>query len=42
MSYVVHVSFHDPRDGEVNPIATTNAFSHFQDELVGASTTAIE
>jgi hypothetical protein len=27
----VHVSFHDHRDDEVNPISTTAAFAHFQD-----------
>jgi hypothetical protein len=27
----VHVSFHDHGDGEVNPIASTAAFAHFQD-----------
>jgi hypothetical protein len=27
----VHVSFHDHRDAEVNPIASTEAFAHFQD-----------
>jgi hypothetical protein len=27
----VHVSFHDHTDGEVNPIASTAAFAHFQD-----------
>jgi hypothetical protein len=27
----VHVSFHDHGDDEVNPIASTAAFSHFQD-----------
>ena len=27
----VHVSFHDHRDDEVNPIASTVAFAHFQD-----------
>ena len=27
----VHVSFHDHRDDEVNPIATTPAFAHFQE-----------
>ncbi len=27
----VHVSFHDHGDDEVNPIATTAAFAHFQD-----------
>jgi hypothetical protein len=27
----VHVSFHDHRDDEVNPIASTPAFAHFQD-----------
>jgi len=27
----VHVSFHDHRDDEVNPIASTAAFDHFQD-----------
>ncbi len=27
----VHVSFHDHEDDEVNPIASTKAFAHFQD-----------
>ena len=27
----VHVSFHDHTDDEVNPIASTPAFAHFQD-----------
>ena len=27
----VHVSFHDHGDDEVNPIASTGAFAHFQD-----------
>jgi hypothetical protein len=27
----VHVSFHDHGDDEVNPIASTAAFAHFQD-----------
>ena len=27
----VHVSFHDHRDDEPNPIASTEAFAHFQD-----------
>ena len=27
----VHLSFHDHRDDEVNPIASTAAFAHFQD-----------
>lgn len=27
----VHVSFHNHRDDEVNPIASTSAFAHFQD-----------
>ncbi len=27
----VHVSFHDHDDDEVNPIASTAAFAHFQD-----------
>jgi len=27
----VHVSFHDHGDDEVNPIASTRAFAHFQD-----------
>jgi hypothetical protein len=28
----VHVSFHDHTDDEVNPIASSAAFAHFQDE----------
>lgn len=27
----LHVSFHDHRDDEANPIASTAAFAHFQD-----------
>ena len=27
----VHISFHDHGDDEVNPIASTKAFAHFQD-----------
>ena len=27
----VHVSFHDHRDDEVNPIVSTAAFAHFQE-----------
>jgi hypothetical protein len=27
----VHLSFHDHRDDDVNPIASTAAFAHFQD-----------
>jgi hypothetical protein len=27
----VHVSFHDHGDDELNPIASTEAFAHFQD-----------
>jgi hypothetical protein len=27
----VHLSFHDHGDDEVNPIASTSAFAHFQD-----------
>ena len=27
----VHVSFHNHRDDEVNPISSTAAFAHFQD-----------
>ena len=27
----VHVSFHNHRDDELNPIASTAAFAHFQD-----------
>ena len=27
----VHVSFHNPGDDEVNPIASTPAFAHFQE-----------
>jgi predicted SnoaL-like aldol condensation-catalyzing enzyme len=29
----VHVSFHDHTDDEVNPIASTAAFAHFQQNL---------
>jgi predicted SnoaL-like aldol condensation-catalyzing enzyme len=29
----VHVSFHDHTDDEVNPIASTGAFAHFQQNL---------
>jgi predicted SnoaL-like aldol condensation-catalyzing enzyme len=28
----VHVSFHDHGDDEVNPIASTDAFAHFQQD----------
>jgi hypothetical protein len=28
----VHVSFHDHREDELNPIASTAAFAHFQDD----------
>jgi hypothetical protein len=28
----VHVSFHDHADDEVNPIASTAAFAHFQED----------
>jgi hypothetical protein len=28
----VHISFHDHRDDEVNPIASTAAFAHFQQD----------
>jgi hypothetical protein len=28
----VHLSFHDHGDDEVNPIASTPAFAHFQDD----------
>jgi hypothetical protein len=28
----VHVSFHNQRDDEVNPIASTAAFAHFQQD----------
>ena len=28
----VHVSFHDHGDDELNPIASTAAFAHFQDD----------
>jgi hypothetical protein len=31
----VHVSFHDHGDDEVNPIASTAAFAHFQDDHAG-------
>jgi hypothetical protein len=31
----VHVSFHDHGDDEVNPIASTAAFAHFQDGHAG-------
>src|SRR5438105_1401083 len=31
----VHVSFHDHGDDEVNPIASTPAFAHFQEDHVG-------
>jgi hypothetical protein len=27
----LHVSFHNHRDDEVNPISSTSAFAHFQD-----------
>jgi hypothetical protein len=28
----VHVSFHDHTDDAVNPISSTDAFAHFQDD----------
>ena len=28
----LHVSFHDHGDDEVNPISSTSAFAHFQDD----------
>ena len=31
----VHVSFHNHRDDEVNPIASTAAFAHFQQDHAG-------
>jgi hypothetical protein len=31
----VHVSFHNHGDDEVNPIASTAAFAHFQDDHAG-------
>ena len=31
----VHVSFHNHREDEVNPIASTAAFAHFQDDHAG-------
>jgi hypothetical protein len=31
----VHVSFHDHGDDEINPIASTPAFAHFQDDHAG-------
>src|SRR5881397_3114970 len=31
----VHVSFHNHGDDEVNPIASTPAFAHFQQDHVG-------
>ena len=31
----VHVSFHDHGDDEVNPIASTAAFAHFQENHAG-------
>jgi predicted SnoaL-like aldol condensation-catalyzing enzyme len=31
----VHVSFHNHRDDEVNPIASTAAFAHFQEDHAG-------
>ena len=31
----VHVSFHDHGEDEVNPIASTAAFAHFQDDHAG-------
>jgi hypothetical protein len=31
----VHVSFHDHGDDEVNPIASTPAFAHFQEDHAG-------
>jgi hypothetical protein len=31
----VHISFHDHGDDEVNPIASTPAFAHFQEDHAG-------
>jgi hypothetical protein len=31
----VHVSFHDHGDDDVNPIASTAAFAHFQEDHAG-------
>ena len=38
----VHVSFHDHRDDEVNPIASTAAFAHFQDGHADRRSGAVE
>ena len=38
----VHVSFHDHRDGEANPIASTAAFAHFQDGHVDRRDGAVD
>jgi predicted SnoaL-like aldol condensation-catalyzing enzyme len=38
----VHVSFHDHRDDEANPIALTAAFAHFQDGHVDRRDGAVD
>jgi predicted SnoaL-like aldol condensation-catalyzing enzyme len=38
----VHVSFHDHGDDEVNPIASTAAFSHFQEGHAGRREGAVD
>lgn len=38
----VHVSFHDHRDDEANPIASTAAFAHFQDGNVDRREGAVD
>ena len=38
----VHVSFHDHRDDEANPIASTAAFAHFQDGHVDRRDGAVD
>ncbi|HVR14431.1 MAG TPA: hypothetical protein VMS41_11645 [Gaiellaceae bacterium] len=38
----LHVSFHDHRDDEANPIASTAAFAHFQDGHVDRRDGAVD
>jgi hypothetical protein len=38
----LHLSFHDHGDDEVNPIASTAAFAHFQDDHAGRREGAVD
>jgi hypothetical protein len=38
----LHVSFHDHGDDEVNPIASTAAFAHFQEDHAGRRDGGVE